>query len=291
MNLFFINFFLIMDGLPSDLLQEQFFPSLTLLMLRHTCHTLKEKIKQQKFSHRNIAKQGYLNILKWCHGYGFKPNKWTFVCTAKGGHLDILEWLQEIKCEENGWATIYAAQNGYLNVLKWMKTNRCILHQNAINYAASSGHFDVVKWLKKTGCPTDERLSEAAARTNNMELLIWCYIYGLEISICCVPAASKNGNVNMIKYLLDHGSPVNREPTTRVAVNHGRMNVLNFLHDMDFIDEECLISQSIHKENLKVLKWAKEKGYQIVLSDYAKANINDCKNKNMINWLKDNNYI
>jgi len=284
-----------MNDLPLDilvLLNKYYLTSVSRLMLKHTNHCWQQIVGENfNVSTRNIAEKGHLNVLQWLKDYGHKPNKWTFAYAAKGGHLDILKWLREIECEGTYWATNYAAHNGHLDVLMWLKDNGYQLHENAINYAASGGHLNIIRWLKKTKCPITEKLTEWAAKSNDMDIIIWGYINDIKISMTCIPSAARNGNTEMLDFLICRRCEINIEPTTRLAIVHGRMNVLEYLHRNNLIDESCL-NICMYKENLKILKWVKNTGYQIIISDYLKEYIfQECKNKRMIAWLKENNYI
>jgi len=69
----------------------------------------------------HAARRGYLELLVWARGCGYKWNEWTFVAAARGGHLGVLKWLTENGCSWNSIAYSEAAEEGHLEVLEWLR--------------------------------------------------------------------------------------------------------------------------------------------------------------------------
>jgi hypothetical protein len=72
---------------------------------------------------------------------------------AKNGHLDVVKWCRENECEWDENTCANAAENGHL--LDSNGVNGSPLDSRTCYYAAENGHLDVIKWLHESGCPRE----------------------------------------------------------------------------------------------------------------------------------------
>jgi hypothetical protein len=283
-----------MQDLPTDisfLLKDKYFDGVSLYMLKHTDTFWNKNIKDIKVPHRQIAYKGQLSILQSLFEFGWRPSKWTFAYAAKGGHINVLEWLHSVGCPGTECASNYAAYNGHNNVLKWLASKGYPFGNHCVTYAASGGHLELVKLLEMIDVHSYENLFQWAIYGNNSDVINWCFSENIYISEVCASAAMKKGSCDLLRRLLDADANLMTEPMTRIAVINNRMDMLELMDEEDLIDLPCLVQMSIYKNNLKILRWAKNQGYEIIVHDKIKAHIQNCKNKRMLKWLTNNKYV
>ncbi len=117
-------------------------------------------------------------------------SKGCFTCRvaefgALGGHISVLQW-----CVDNKFSRSYmyssAIRCGHLHILKWLQGQQHrefdITYPWMCNKAAEYGQLEILKFAREIGCPWN----------------IHTYIYAL-----------RNGNEELIKYLVDNGCPTN----------------------------------------------------------------------------------
>jgi hypothetical protein len=98
-----------------------------------------------------IARYGYLEVLKWARENGCEWDSYTCHNAAENGHLEVLKWARENGCVWNSITCDYAAKNGNLEILKWAIENGCRMGPDICGVAYSYGHFEVIKWIKEIG--------------------------------------------------------------------------------------------------------------------------------------------
>lgn len=183
------------------------------LHLISSCYGKYHYYKERRLNCDDIAKNGYLEILKLTRPkpsdvlrerkikfYDDKINRnnlkltkdninsqtdnyvmdnLTFAMASKYGHNDILKWMKENKCPYDSLAFLTAAQNGHIETLKLLKEINCPIDFAMCNYAAGFGHLDVLKWFRYS-FDDDLRLTNEwsyvyvyAAKYDHLEILKW----------------------------------------------------------------------------------------------------------------------
>jgi len=102
------------------------------------------------------AINGRLECLKYLREEGKAPWYWrTAAWAAKNGHLHILEYLVERKYDKyNAYACSYAAENGHLDCLKYLReTAKAPWDSWAVRYAHKNKHFECLQYCLDNNCP------------------------------------------------------------------------------------------------------------------------------------------
>ena len=108
------------------------------------------------FACANAAKNGHLEVLKYLREEAKVPCDATTACrAASNGHLHILEYLVERKYDEfHELAYLYAAEKGHLDCLKYLReTAKAPWNSQAIFMARVNKHFECVQYLLDNNCP------------------------------------------------------------------------------------------------------------------------------------------
>ena len=105
------------------------------------------------------ARQGNLEMVKYCVANECPIDEWTCACAADDGHLEVLKYLrEEVKAPWDSVTAEWAAQNGHLHILEYLVERKYDQYSEyACEVAAENGHLDCLKYLHETAkAPWDE---------------------------------------------------------------------------------------------------------------------------------------
>jgi hypothetical protein len=120
------------------------------------------------------ARQGNLEMIKYCVANECPITEWTCACAALHGQLECLKYLhEEVKAPWNSFTASNAAIYGHLHILEYLierKYDR--FNERACENAAKYGHLDCLKLLRKTAKATwDSAAVQYAHEKNHVECL------------------------------------------------------------------------------------------------------------------------
>jgi len=131
------------------------------------------------------AGRGHLEVLKWAttrRGYSCATDAEYAV---RGGHISILQWLYENQGHECQLLHLYAARACQLKVLKWLKEIQSpVRWDRACLEAIAYGQLEVLEWLlQEVGGKAmlglaPERIMRAAVERGNMDIIKWLSEHG-----------------------------------------------------------------------------------------------------------------
>jgi hypothetical protein len=105
------------------------------------------------------ARQGNLEMVKYCVANQCPIITGACASAAESGHLECLKYLrEEAKAPWDSWTATRATQNGHLHILEYLVERKYDEYdENACRYAAGNGHLDCLKYLHETAkAPWDE---------------------------------------------------------------------------------------------------------------------------------------
>ena len=120
------------------------------------------------------ARQGNLEMVKYCAANQCPINELACEIAASEGHLECLKYLREEAKAPWDWSTAaWAALNGHLHILEYLVERKydqfC---EDACAYAAEKGHLDCLKYLRETAkVPWDEEAVRGAHENIETECL------------------------------------------------------------------------------------------------------------------------
>jgi hypothetical protein len=153
---------------------------------------------------------GHLEVLKWARQNGCPWDWRTCANAAYEGHLEVLQWARQNGCEWDEETCSAAAQEGHLEVLQWARQNRCPWNARTCADAAMGGHLEVLQWARQNGCEWDKWTCSYAADGGHLEVLQWAHQNGCPWD----EETWEHAQGNCRPYLLEHGCPGARHPTT-----------------------------------------------------------------------------
>ena len=122
----------------------------------------------------SAAKQGNLEMVKYCVANQCPIEAFTCGCAAISGHLEILKYLhEEVKAPWDFETASRAAEHGHLHILEYLVERKYDKYnEHACTYAAWNGHFDCLKYLRETAkAPWDGFAVNGAHKSNSSECL------------------------------------------------------------------------------------------------------------------------
>ena len=98
------------------------------------------------------ARQGNLEMVKYCVANECPINENACAYAASGGQLECLKYLhEEVKAPWDFWTAKWAARNGHLHILEYLVERKYDKYNgDACQWAAKYGHFDCLKYLHET---------------------------------------------------------------------------------------------------------------------------------------------
>ena len=120
------------------------------------------------------ARQGNLEMVKYCVANECPIDVSACANAALGGHLEVLKYLrEEVKVPWDSRTASWAAENGHLHILEYLVERKFDEYvEYACEYAAKFGHLDCLKYLRETAkAPWDEEAVREAHLTDQTECL------------------------------------------------------------------------------------------------------------------------
>jgi hypothetical protein len=120
------------------------------------------------------ARQGNLEMVKYCVANECPIDERACACAASNGHLECLKYLrEEAKAPWDSRTANWAAENGHLHILEYLVERKFDKYNTyACEDAAKKGHFDCLKYLHETAkAQWDSEAVEGAHENNHLECL------------------------------------------------------------------------------------------------------------------------
>lgn len=219
--------------------------------------------------------------LQWLKRNNCPVSKYIGSIAAKYGNLDIIKWLHhnDYILESNTW--INASKYGYLSILKWAHKNGYEFDKDIIVNTRSA---KVLKWLYSIGFKANEmsRIQYGRHILWDIDTMEWLYKNGCSITRNDVLSAT---DIKSLKWLYENGGKLDGLCYVNAALDdNDEMIELLYENSCPIYEELCDIFAE--KGNLKMLKWAKEKGFKLSTVTFSFAPLGN--NIEMLEWLYEN---
>jgi len=169
-----------------------------------------KKCKWNQMTINAAARQGNLEMVKYCVADKCPIDWRACACAAFNGHLECLKYLrEEVKAPWNCITANWAAENGHLHILEYLVERKYDKYSGfECENAAEFGHLDCLKYLHETAkAPWDEDAVRKAHENNHPECLqylldnnctlppFWRYEHGeLHVSESGSESSSESGS-------------------------------------------------------------------------------------------------
>ncbi|CAL6301157.1 unnamed protein product [Bathycoccus prasinos] len=136
-----------------------------------------KKCKWDRWTIQAAARQGNLEMVKYCMANECPIDENACAYAADGGELEVLKYLrEEVKAPWGSRTASYAAHNGHLHILEYLVERKYDeYNEDACIWAAKYGHLDCLKYLHETAkAPWDEEVVLFAHDYNHPECVQYC---------------------------------------------------------------------------------------------------------------------
>lgn len=239
-----------------------------------------------------IIEKGGLDILVKAHVEGFKFDREIYHFAIDYSQLEIFKWAYHIGVKLDSEIISFAISYENLEILEFLRDENC-LGSEVILYAAKYGNLDVFKWAYRNGVKLDNEIISYTVGCGNLEILEFlhhknCLGYDVILN------AAKYGNLDALKWALDHRYTKNSEATS-VAAKNGHLHILEYLLDYlgrfktlngnrryPFYNRWICYNAALGG-HLKILKWARDRNFHWDTDvTYVAASK---RNAEMLKWL------
>ncbi|CAL6383391.1 PREDICTED: similar to predicted protein [Bathycoccus prasinos] len=160
---------------------------------------------------REVAKTNKLELLKWAREE--KKCKWddrTIHAAARQGNLEMVKYCVAKKCPINVFACAYAAFNGHLEVLKYLREEaKAPWDDLTAPWAAAKGHLHVLEYLVERKYEYSEWACMHAAKHGHLDCLKYLHETAkAPWNFRAVRDAHENNQTECVQYLLDNDCPL-----------------------------------------------------------------------------------
>jgi len=159
-----------------------------------------------------VAETNKLELLKWAREE--KKCEWdegTISWAARQGNLEMVKYCIVNKCPVDRWACTSAARNGHLEVLKYLREEaKATWDSRTASWAAAKGHLHILEYLvERKYDGYDERACQYAAEKGHLDCLKYLHETAkAPWNSDAVRYAHKNDHPECVQYLLDKNCPL-----------------------------------------------------------------------------------
>jgi len=133
-----------------------------------------KKCRWHEWTINAAARQGNLEMVKYCVANKCPINNRACACAAENGHLECLKYLrEEAKAPWDSYTAEWAAESGHLHILEYLVERKYDQYSEyACELAAKYGQLDCLKYLRETAkAPWDYYAVREAHENNHPECL------------------------------------------------------------------------------------------------------------------------
>jgi len=159
-----------------------------------------------------VARTNKLELLKWAREE--KKCEWDVVtihAAARQGNLEMVKYCVANECPINVWACAYAAENGHLECLKYLREEaKAPWGSTTANCAALKGHLHILEYLVERKYDQHSAYAcENAAEFGHLDCLKYLHETArAPWSSGAVRKAHEKNHPECVQYLLDNNCPL-----------------------------------------------------------------------------------
>ena len=159
-----------------------------------------------------VAKTNKLELLKWAREEKkCKWDRWTIQAAARQGNLEMVKYCIANECPIDEMACEYAASEGHLEVLKYLREEvEAPWDLRTATFAAKYGHLHILDYLvERKYDQFDVSACVLAAKEGHVDCLKYLHETAkAPWNYWCVYHAHKHNQTECLQYLLDNNCPL-----------------------------------------------------------------------------------
>ncbi len=249
------------------------------------------------------TRAGRLDVMQWLRANGCVEgwDVWLMQSVAGAGHLALLQALRAQGCAWDADIKCYsAARGGRLEVLQYLHRAGCTLGDDICVGAACGGSVEVLKYVRAHGAPWSiEEVVAAAADAGAVAMLQYLAAEGAVLDRHIMHRTIKgDGGLEAVRWLHEQGCPWDAR-SCKLAVKEGKLDMLLYLLQHGCPHASCsdlcaaaaarpqrevLVSSAAAARQKELLLWLREHGHAWTASVCKAAAA--CGNLQLLQWLR-----
>ena len=217
-----------------------------------------------------------IQMIEWVKSHlKFKYTARISQFASRRDNFKLLKYLYKDGCIFDYNVLLEAIENENLKIIKWFLKKNIDVNDLCFYKACEKGNFDIIKILKKNNIHGDYNSLSCyyAVSGNNLIILNYLINEGYKFCVKSYIKAAKNGNIKILKYLLnlaqhDLSYPFFNTYVTSEAAKYGKLKTLKWLRKNGCNWDSFTPYLSSKNNKIKTLKWSLENGCQIYESTY-----------------------
>lgn len=174
---------------------------------------------------------------------------------AEGGHVEAMAYLANQGCtDEYAHAMVNATRKGHLNCIEWLLEHTYRYHpqgsaDRVVVEAAKLGYLDILKFFHAPRYASEEMTPK---RRKIEDTGVW---WGRDRE--AIDEAVANGQLEVVKWLLDNRIDACRRPALIKAARNGHLDALKWMETVLTPADwpPCMMEDAAHGGHLEVVKW------------------------------------
>lgn len=264
------------------------------VFLKETCHRFNDFFKEQDipivFPDR-IYLFSNSKYLEWGENHSYKINKKLMYRNAiHFGNINVLDYLKNRFDNKRKFLKTklfhLAMVNGEISKLKWLKKNRCPYDKSILTDSMYGGDNKIYNWIVKNCIWYDKQVYEIikkddigtlkwvvdsvpklskyvceyASELNNFRILKWGVFKKFKFNHVTISNAARCGNLEMLKFLLEHNCDWNELITIEASSNGHRHIVEWCIENKKCKMDEYACAEAAENNQLEMLIYLREQG-------------------------------
>lgn len=206
-----------------------------------------------------------LEFLEWCieHGYPYDKFLIANAVTFKNC-LSVLEYLHSLDppCPWTAETAENAIKSHNYEALKWCVERGCPVSSLCLELVAKSGELELLRYLVSRAAALTEKVINAAVAHLEIVKYLRSFKYiPCPWSIQTVVRAIKEGNTEVVEWLVENGCPVDYQVLFAAFENKNWSLVSWFEQNVEIEKTVLLFDKCVSLKNVKVLQWCIDHDY------------------------------
>jgi len=207
------------------------------------------------------VESGNDEVIMWLLDEGYWWGASAMEYAVKHGKIEMLKKLLRCGGKLTAETAEMAVECGNVEALDWLYGRRCPMPATLHAIAAAKGNIDVLMKLKRWHVETDDSAVIEASRAGQLECLKWLLENDFDADRRSAEAAASNPSLEnflALEYLVLKKCQFDRKAVLRKAATCGNIHILTWMKGQGDLDEKLsseLLDLAGRNGNLEAAKW------------------------------------
>ena len=218
--------------------------TLNFLVKNNFMNCIKKNIKEAELPQIRLLRLrelsvNYGNIVSYKYAinrqYGRRRDilKSEYYRAIDNNHLEFLNYLIDKK-NPQGFVDLYsyAICNDKLKALEYLWEKKFVMTYSTSGIAALNNKFKILRWLSSKECEINEWTLKCACHSGNLEMVKWIINHkNVQPTSDVLYSACNNGNIELVKYIKENFNLFWHIEHSIGAVQHNNVHILKYINE------------------------------------------------------------